>query len=224
VEIKKTQIEYFNDLFRRFYQIHDLANQIEKQSRILNEISMNAAVASAHTGGQSKVFSEIANQIGIISGHFKKTIEKIHIHTGAMTNFMLHCIISSVRYDKFSRVREEVHGDGNQLRIQEVLIEYETKLVINLSNGCKEVDFIRPEISRLKQGLDRVWALIMSLKVSASLSDNGEEAFFMSIAESLDQMADETSRHLDHLMEIILLLYRDIEATAEAEKEKFDAA
>jgi hypothetical protein len=205
-------VEFLKSTFVKFYEVHEVANRLEHQSGVLSEISMNAAVASENIGNYGKIFSEIARQIKLISEAIDDSIERIHELVGSMSSNMLQCITGSYKLQKLIEAYRGVERDSNQFRIREVNDEIVSQIRELTFKTWVELAHLKPEFERLKQVVDRIGTLTLSLKVSASFSEQGEEAFSLSIAESLEKLVHHSAQSISDLYHLIDVLNRSLES------------
>jgi hypothetical protein len=186
------------------YKIHEISTKFKNQSDLLKEISVNAAIAAGHAGSQIKVFTEIANQIGAISNTLEDGIHRIHFYTGFMSNKMLECLRNSSQSQKFEESLERVQAESNNSKlIFGIKKQFDNKIIKMLDAVQSNLIFLRPESGRLKQFINRVWSIVISLRVSASASNASEKEFYLSIAEALNLMVTETETLVDLLVKTI---------------------
>ncbi len=175
-------------LFRDSHCIHELTSLLQEQSINIQEISMNAAVAAGQSGNQSRVFAEIAKQIGMISSLMIETISEIQITTGKMNNRMLECIVKSAQYNQFSIAQELLKEPKNRELVEQTIDELVRSMVQLLEASARDLQSIKTHYRHLLLVNNRIWSIAMNLKISANMVEAEERSFFSSIAESLEQM------------------------------------
>lgn len=198
-----TDTESLRKLFRGIHSIHELATQLNGEAATLKEISVNAAIASGHVGSQSKVLSEIARQIGLVSDLVAQHIAKTHHHTGKMSSQALDCIVQSSRYSTFMKARNLMSRSPTLTLVREVCEQITASIIRQLDEAQEQLDCLKPEIENLKQLMNRVWSIVLSLHVSAGMAENGEDAFLNSIAEALEKVTQTTNEQLESLSGIV---------------------
>ncbi|MGZ6371076.1 MAG: hypothetical protein ACXWPM_10025, partial [Bdellovibrionota bacterium] len=165
-----------SELFRDAYRIHELASRFRRQARDLQEISMNAAIASGHAGNQSKVFGEIAKQIGIVSTALQETIEEVHGHTGSMSNRMLDCIVRSGQREKFVQGLALLGSDSGIRSMERVKADIDHEIWFLLDEVQRHLVLLRPQELRVRQLVDRVWSVVLNVRITAGETDSGGDS------------------------------------------------
>ncbi|MFA6236306.1 MAG: hypothetical protein WC635_03175 [Bacteriovorax sp.] len=170
----------------------------------LREISTNAAIASGHTTNQSKVFSEIAKQIGISSQQFSSGVERILKCLGPMNKKILECIILDEQRTKMVQTIYLLKTDTNRdhLLNHVAKIEWEIFQLLNLAQ--EDLAKIKPEATQIRQNAHRAWSIVMALRVSAGTQEDEEASvFFSSIASALDSKVEESLQSVELMMSIL---------------------
>ncbi len=194
---------YLRSLFRSSYRVHELIAQIGKRSKTLNEISMNAAIAAGHTGTQSRVFSEIAKQIGIAANLFTDACEQIRESTGRMSGETLECLNHQAQRGKFllavplleeGRTRRDVSHTADQLS---------AAILERLSSTQGSLATLKPMRERLQLLAQRTWSIVVGIRVSAGMAEGGDQGFFLSIAEALETTTNELGGLVDTVESVL---------------------
>lgn len=212
------------ELFRNIYRIHALTNHLTKQSATLSETSVNAAIAAGHTGTQSKVFNEIAKQIGVNSTLLLGSIERIHKFTDPMTAQSLESLIKSGHREKFFQVLPQISEGTNQKFVREVSRSLSASISDLLERSQENLAYARLEQVRIKQVIKRVWSISVNLRISASMAEIGEQTFFTSIAEGLEKIAIGTAELVENLTIVIVTVESSLTDRCQCIKGELHAA
>lgn len=175
------------ELFRNIHSIEELLEQFIHLGKALSEISVNAAIASGHVESQSKVFSEIARQIGASSTMIAQLSERSKKLTSQMSTHVLSCIISSTQKEHFLSSLKRIEDEKNSLTVKKVCGKLSVEILNRLHEAQRSLSHLKPAHDYLKQVINRLSSIIVSLRVIANTADNGEGSFFLSIAESIEE-------------------------------------
>lgn len=205
------QVACLNELFRDTHFIHELTNQFQEQSKSIQEISMNAAIAAGQAGEHIRVFSEMAKQIGHISTMMGEALNEIRHYTGRMTNRMLECLVQSGQQEKFVQLQHHGVASSIETDINEVVLRYRESIGDLLDTTHNDLQVVRSQQHRLFLVNERVWSIAMNLKVSASFIESEEKTFFLSIAESLEKMNTHSAEIIDSFTIVMRSVDRRLE-------------
>jgi len=189
-------------IFQDLYRLHKLSSVLQKSSVALQEISVNASIASDHSGHGSKVFKEIAKQIGLLSVLLNDEIKKMDSHLSIMIKSLLQVIGKLSRKRKLIRCMNFLGPSKNYMHVYNVQETLGLEVDVTLDETHAELVFMKIELERFKQLVNRVWSIEISLRVSATTVHSGDEIFYLSIAEAMKSMATETSVVLDDVAKL----------------------
>lgn len=215
---------YLTELFRDSHSVYELSSQLFNQSKKIQEISMNAAIAADHASQQTKVFSEIARQIGLISSTMRDSILRMREYTGVLTNNMLSCLVNSEQKEKFIQATHLSPDLLTSPCVNRVIKNLTSEILETLLKSDQDLKLLKTENHTLYQMNERVWTIVMNLKISSSRVSEEEELFFLSIAQSLELMSFETGSLLEKLSKILNQLHQSIITPFEETKETQNAA
>lgn len=197
------QVGCLNELFRDTHQIHELTNQFQEQSRSIQEISMNAAIAAGQAGEHIRVFSEMAKQIGHISTMMIEALTEIRTYTTRMTNRMLECLVKSSQQQKFIEIKSLDASPEIRAHSERVVADFGSMISNLLDTTHSDLQVVRSHQKKLLLVNERIWSIAMNLKVSASFIDSDEKTFFLSIAESLEQMNGKSTEIVENFTDVM---------------------
>lgn len=198
--------EVLEVLFQNAVSIHELTIRLKSEVSKFREVSMNAAIASGHCSGQSRVFAEIAKQINAVSALQNETIHCIQSHISFVTNHMLKCIVKSDQLKKMSEAGEKIHERHNLELVYGVRDELNREIEVLLSQVLARLAYLCPEQETLKVLINRVWSVVLSLRVIANAGKEDEEPFCLSIAEALTEMNDEMLQIVERITRTLELM------------------
>lgn len=196
------------NVFRDVHNINKLLGRFAKQAAVLSEISVNSAIAAGHVGAEAAALSEIAKQIGSLSGLLRESVTEAHRITGNISNCILSCIVEANKHEKLLAASElmDTASEGNRAVLGEVLRFISEDILEQLCETKRNLQHLNPMMARLTQVIHRTWSIIMSLKVCSGIAEGEEESFFLPIARSLEQMAEKSLESAEELTRLIGLV------------------
>lgn len=201
--------EVLSELFRKTHHIHGLTYGFRVQSSRLHEISMNASVVSGHTGSHSRVFSEISRQIGALSSRLSVAIDQIESTVSAVSRAMLLAISRFGECEKLGAAMALLPAESSA-PIGKIHAQLRHEVLQVLDEADQSLDKIRIKETQLRQLDDRIWSVVIHLRVCAVGIEADKEVYFHSTAQSLFEMAKETQDITQALVTQRLLLSTQI--------------
>ncbi|GEM_PF-1635982 len=198
--------ECLKDLFRNTHCIESLLEQFFHLGTRLREISVNAAIASGHVESQSKIFSEIAKQIGSTSTLIAQLAERSKTITSQVSTRVLACIVDSGQREHFSFALRSIRESYNHTTVRHVCLELSKKISDQLHEAQLALSHLKPEQDGLRQVNNRLSSIVVALRVLANTAAHGEGTFFLSIAESIEETSDVATKICGSLQETVALI------------------
>lgn len=187
--------ECLKELFRNVHSVAELMGQLSHLSTQLREISVNAAIASGHVESQSKIFSEIAKQIGSTASLLVQMSERSKKLTSQISTKTLTCILNTAHREKFALALANISSEANRRSVTNVCTDLAHAISKELEEAHLFLARLKPEHDSLTQVINRISSIVISLRVLANSAEHGEASFLLAIAESLQETSDKAADH-----------------------------
>ncbi len=192
-------------VFREVQDINKLLNQFARQATVMREISVNSAIASGHVGTESSALCEIAKQIGVLAQLLTESLKEAHLATGKISNSILTCIVEAAKREKMITAQKLIAHPNTP--IDTLLLQVAESISIRYSHELidakQSLHKLGPLLARLKQVIHRTGSIVMSLRISSGIAEDEETSFFIPIADSLAQMAEDFANDAEELIRLM---------------------
>lgn len=216
--------ECLKELFRNVHSIEELIEQLINLSVQLNEISVNAAIASGHFDHQAKIFNEIAKQIEITSSFILNLSERSKELTSKISTQILSSLVCSDQREHFSTALNKTREPTNRSAIQHVSYRLREKISDQLYTASLSLSHLKPEYENLVQIVNRLFSISTSLRILANTADENEGLSFLSIAESIEKSSNEALNHGKVFCDFITRIQTSLTERCDCMRGELDAA
>lgn len=199
-------------LFRSVHRMFEVTLQLEQLALSLQEISMNAAVAAGHASSGSRVFSEMAQQIGRMSAETRTLTSQIQGRLTTIRGRVLSGIVSGSHRLLLVRASTIANSDACRAGVLKVVEDSRLESRRLLREAYEETLLLVPNLDRVRQMTARAWTIGIGLRIEASSVSVEEAVRFNSISGSLEDLrvrVDGTLESFAKLTQLALMTLQD---------------